>query len=288
MDSANFPIRELAKDAWPRLIHEIPDLPKKLYARGVLPPSSQQVLAVVGSRAVTSYGRDVVQKLISGLRGYPVTIVSGLALGIDALAHEAALEAGLHTVSVPGSGIDDDVIYPARHKRLAKRILESGGALLSEFEPTFHATPWSFPARNRIMAGMSHAVLVVEARIRSGTLITSRLATEYNRDVFTVPGSIFSAGSEGPSMLMRSGATPITTSNELLEALGFEAHGGEVVQNVELSAEERRIYELVAEPCTRDHVATRLKLHVAHASVLLSMLEIKGVIVDSGGVIRRA
>jgi DNA processing protein len=288
MDSTTFPIRELAKDAWPRLIHEIPDAPKKLYARGMLPPSSQQILAVVGSRAVTSYGRDVVQKLISGLRGYPITIVSGLALGIDALAHEAALEAGLHTVSVPGSGIDDSVIYPARHKRLAKRILESGGGLLSEFEPTFHATPWSFPARNRIMAGMSHAVLVVEARIRSGTLITSRLATEYNRDVLTVPGSIFSAGSEGPSMLIRLGATPVTSPTELIEALGFESKFGEVEQAIELSAEERRIFELLVEPLSRDAVASRLKLHIAHASVLISMLEIKGVVIDSAGVLRRA
>jgi DNA processing protein len=284
----NFPIRELTKEEWPPLLHEIPDLPKKLYARGILPPHSQRILTVVGSRAVTAYGRDVIHKLIGGLRGYPITIVSGLALGVDALAHEAALDAQLHTVSVPGSGIDDAVIYPARHKRLAHRILETGGALLSEFEPTFRATPWSFPARNRIMAGMSHAVLVVEARKRSGTLITSRLATEYNRDVLTVPGSIFSAGSEGPAMLMRLGATPITTPKELLEALGFEDAEAEPFSLPPLSPEEQRIYELLTEPQSRDAVAARLNIHIAHASVLISMLEIKGVIHDSGGTLRRA
>jgi DNA processing protein len=288
MEQVNFPIRELDKKEWPWLIHEIPDAPKKLYARGVLPPTSQQILAVVGSRAVSSYGRDVVKKLIGGLKGYPITIVSGLALGIDALAHEAALDVGLHTVSVPGSGIDDTVIYPARHQRLAKRILEQGGGLLSEFEPTFTATPWSFPARNRIMAGMSHAVLVVEARTRSGTLITSRLATEYNRDVLTVPGSIFSEGSKGPAMLMRLGATPITTAAELLEALGFERPSEETTITAPLSVEERRIYELLAEPLSRDAVASRLNLHTAHASVLISMLEIKGVVEDMGGILRRA
>jgi DNA processing protein len=281
-----FPIRELKKEEWPTLIAEMNDPPVKLYARGTLSPNAHRILAVVGSRAATTYGREVVKKLIGGLRGYPITIVSGLALGIDSIAHEAALEAGLHTVSVPGSGIDDSVIYPARHRRLAIRILESGGALLSEFEPTFRATPWSFPARNRIMAGMSHAVLVVEARMRSGTLITSRLATEYNRDVFTVPGSIFSPGSEGPAMLMRLGATPITTASELLDGLGFEA-ASHTEPAPTLVGDEKRVYDLLNEPLSRDEVARRLVMHAAHASVTISMLEIKGIITEHGGILSR-
>lgn len=287
MSAENFPILELAKNAWPSLLREMTDPPKKLYVRGTLAPQSQKILAVVGSRAATTYGRDAVKKLLSGLKGYPITIVSGLALGIDAIAHETALENNLHTISVPGSGIDDSVIYPARHRRLATRILESGGGLLSEFEPTFHATPWSFPARNRIMAGMSHAVLVVEARLKSGTLITSRLATEYNRDVLTVPGSIFSPGSEGPSMLIRLGAVPITTSNELLEALGFEQHEQEVSEPL-LTGDEKRVYDLLVEPLPRDEIARRLSFHAAHASVIISMLELKGLITDSGDVLRHA
>lgn len=281
----DFPITEVSRDAWPALLREMSDPPKKLYVRGTLAPETQKILTVVGSRAATTYGRDVVRKLLGGLKGYPVTIVSGLALGIDAIAHETALENNLHTISVPGSGIDDSVIYPARHRRLAKRILESGGGLLSEFEPTFHATPWSFPARNRIMAGMSHAVLVVEARLKSGTLITSRLATEYNRDVLTVPGSIFSPGSEGPSMLIRLGAVPITSPNELLETLGFEPKESTITQPT-LSGDEKRVYDLLSEPMARDDISRRLSLHAAHASVLISMLELKGLITDHAGMLR--
>lgn len=281
----DFPITEVSRDAWPALLREMSDPPKKLYVRGTLAPETQKILTVVGSRAATTYGRDAVKKLLGGLKGYPVTIVSGLALGIDAIAHETALENNLHTISVPGSGIDDSVIYPARHRRLAKRILESGGGLLSEFEPTFHATPWSFPARNRIMAGMSHAVLVVEARLKSGTLITSRLATEYNRDVLTVPGSIFSPGSEGPSMLIRLGAVPITSPNELLETLGFEPKESTITQPT-LSGDEKRVYDLLSEPMARDDISRRLSLHAAHASVLISMLELKGLITDHAGMLR--
>jgi DNA processing protein len=247
-----------------------------------------RILTVVGSRAATTYGRDVVHKLIGGLRGYPISIVSGLALGIDAIAHETALEYGLHTVSVPGSGIDDSIIYPARHRSLARRILESDGALLTEFDPTFTATQWSFPARNRIMAGMSHAVLVVEARAKSGTLITSRLATEYNRDVLTVPGSIFSPGSEGPAMLIRLGATPVTTPAELLEALGFEPHESNTPIAPALEGDEKRVFEALSEPLTRDELARRLSLQPIHASVIISLLELKGLIVDSGGTLHRA
>ncbi len=281
------PVVELARESWPELIHEMSDPPKRLYARGNLPARGTRILAIVGSRAATSYGRDVVQKLVGGLKGYPISIVSGLALGIDAIAHEAALTNGIHTVSIPGSGIDDSVIYPARHHTLAKRILTSGGALLSEFEPTFRATPWSFPARNRIMAGMAHAVLVVEARQKSGTLITSRLATEYNRDVLAVPGSIFSPGSEGPAMLIRLGATPITNVRELLEALGFEPMES-VAPMPTLVGDEKLVYDALAEPRTRDELVRMLELHPAQASVVISLLELKGHIVDSGTTLHRA
>lgn len=283
----NFPIRTLEKKEWPALIHEMNDPPLKLTVRGVLHPQENKILTVVGSRAITTYGKEVTKKLIAGLRGYPITIVSGLAIGVDSAAHENALENNLHTISVPGSGIDDSVIYPARNKRLAHRILESGGALLSEFEPMFHATPWSFPARNRIMAGMSHAVLVIEARERSGTLITSRLATEYNRDVLTVPGSIFSASSAGPHMLIRLGATPITTSRDALEALGFSTEDAGQKTLPELSKDEARIVSLLSEPLSRDELIRRSGLPSSGASVLVSLLELKGIISEFGGTIRR-
>lgn len=281
-----YPLRTLEKNEWPLLIPEMPDPPKKLYLRGALPNNENKLLAIVGSRAATAYGKEVTKKLVLGLRGYPITIVSGLAIGIDACAHEAALDAGLHTISVPGSGINDDVLYPTRNKRLATRILESGGGLLSEFEPDFRATAWSFPARNRIMAGMSHAVLVIEAQIRSGTLITSRLATEYNRDVLTVPGSIFSATSAGPHMLIRLGATPVTASNDILEALHFDTEE-EVQKTIELSPDEQKIYSLLSEPLSRDELIRRCGLTTSSASVIVSLLELKDVVKEFGGFIRR-
>ena len=230
------------------LLPEIPDAPDGVYVRGNLPPTNNSCLAVVGSRNYSNYGKQVVDYLISGLRGYPISIISGLALGIDALAHEAALNAGLHTLAVPGSGIDDSVIYPRRNFGLAQKILESGGGLLSEFEPTFRATTWSFPQRNRIMVGLSHAVLLIEASEKSGTLITARLTAEYNRDLLVVPGNIFLENSFGVHQFLKLGATPVTTpvlanryqvnlpAASTAGTIGLSLLGGSYLVDLELSA----------------------------------------------------
>src|SRR3989339_694012 len=217
----DFPIKNLLKSEFPPLLCEIPQPSKELYLRGNLPPQGTKCLAVVGSRNYTNYGKQVVEYLIGGLRGYPVSIISGLALGIDTLAHETALSAGLHTLSVPGSGIDDSVLYPRRNVGLARRILENGGGILSEFEPTFHATTWSFPQRNRIMAGLAHAVLLIEASEKSGTLITARLTADYNRELLVVPGNIFSENSTGVHQFLKLGATPVTSPEDILIALNI-------------------------------------------------------------------
>ena len=163
----SFPIYEVTAAEFPALLREIPQPPRSLNYRGALPPPEITLLSVVGSRKYTSYGKQVIDALIGGLRGYPVGIVSGLALGIDSLAHEAALAAGLYTLSIPGSGLNDEVIYPATHKALAHRILASGGGLLSEYAPDFRATDWSFPQRNRLVAGISKATLLIEAAEKS-------------------------------------------------------------------------------------------------------------------------
>jgi len=215
----SFPIRTI--ECLP-LLKEIPDPPETVYVRGKLPDADTTYLSVVGSRNCTPYGMKVVDNLISSLSGHNICIVSGLALGIDACAHRVALEAGLHTIAVPGSGIDDSVLYPKTNQGLAKEILESGGALLSEFEPTFRATKWSFPKRNRIMAGMSHAVLLIEAAEKSGTLITARMAADYNRDVLVVPGDIFSPQSHGTHQFLKLGAIPVTSAEDILDALSFD------------------------------------------------------------------
>lgn len=276
-------MQELLPIQFPRRLREISDPPKKLYVQGALPPDDRKWLAVVGSRKYTPYGKEACESLIAGLSGFPIVIVSGLALGIDAIAHHAALGAALSCVAVPGSGLDRKVLYPSTNHRLADEILKTGGALVSEFEPDFAATAWSFPQRNRIMAGLSDAVLVIEAEEKSGTLITSKLAIEYNRDVLTVPGSIFSSSSAGPHMLLRLGATPITSSKDLLEALGFASGQKTERDYSDCTPEERTIIELLKTPSSRDVLLDALDMPIGRANSLLSMMELKGVIKEIAG-----
>ncbi|HEY4517961.1 MAG TPA: DNA-processing protein DprA [Candidatus Paceibacterota bacterium] len=273
----------LSPKEFPLLLQEIPDPPKKLYVQGTLPSPELKLLAVVGSRKYSPYGKAVVEKLIAGLSGYPVVIVSGLALGIDALAHEAALAAGLPTIAIPGSGLNREVLYPRANLRLAEKILASGGALLSEFEPDFEARPESFPQRNRIMAGMSHATLVIEATAMSGTLITARLTADYNRELLVVPGSIFSPSSFGPHLFLSLGATPITSSEDILKALGIDAAKKPAVERSDLSETERQVLHTLRVPQSKDELLTSLAIPASEANILLSTMEIKGLISEQLG-----
>ena len=282
-----FPIRELKKKEFPPQLLQIPQPPEKLYIRGELPGPETKLLCVVGSRRYTNYGKEACEKLIAGLRGYDVAIVSGLAIGIDGIAHQAAINTGLRTIGVLGSGLGVTAIHPVAHVGLAKKILDCGGGLISEYEEDFKATLYSFPQRNRISAGLSCAVLIIEAEIKSGTLITSRLATEYNKDVLTVPGNIFSKTSEGPHMLIRLGATPITKSEELLEALGFK-NKNESPRNLELeysecSPEEKTVIKILRAPLPKDDLLRALNMPIAKANAILSVMELKGLIKETLG-----
>ncbi len=204
-------------------LSEIPQPPERLWLRGTPPPKGTRKLVVVGSRSLTDYGRHACESLIKGLAGYPVSIVSGLALGADACAHRAALAAGLHTIAIPGSGLDERFIAPQTNLALAKEILASGGALLSEHPPKTQALPRYFPSRNRIMVGIADAVLVIEAGARSGTLITARLSAEYDRALMCVPHRIHEANSYGPHQFIRLGAELVSESAHILETLGIPA-----------------------------------------------------------------
>lgn len=277
-------IKILSKKEFPPQLFQIPDVPEKMYLVGKLPPIDAKILCVVGSREHTSYGQDVCEKLIASLAGKNVSIVSGLALGIDTIAHKTALETGLHTLAIPGSGLAEDSLHPQRNVKLAQSIIEAGGGLLSEFEPDFKATPWSFPKRNRIMAGLSHAVMVIEATQKSGTLITSKLATDYNRDVFAVPGSIFSKHTWGPHMLIRLGATPITKVEDLHEALGFEVQMALPDHKYEdCTAYEKKLIELLDEPTSRDDLIYKSGFSASDAQMALSLLEMKGYVREKMG-----
>jgi len=277
-------IHDLSKKDFPPLLLEINDPPEQLRIIGEL-PQTEKYLCVVGSRKYSDYGRNVCEKLIEGLSGYPITIVSGLALGMDAIAHRAALRAGLPTVGVPGSGLGEKSLYPTTNRMLAEEIVESGGALLSEFEDDWRPRLWSFPQRNRIMAGMCHAVLIIEAELKSGTLITSKYAIEYNRDVFTVPNSIFSKTSEGPHMLLRLGATPITQSMDIVNALGLKPINNlfEKRDYSDCSTDEKDVINILSEPRSRDAIIRLLNKPVYVTQTIIATMEIKGLITESMG-----
>ena len=280
----------LLPDDFPPGLLEIPSAPEQLFVRGKLPPEGTRCLAVVGSRALSSYGREACEMLIAGLAGYPISIISGLALGADACAHKAALRAGLHTVAVLGSGLADSVIGPPSNFGLAKEILESGGALVSEYPPEEISYPGNFPARNRIVVGLSRAVLLVEAGERSGTLITARLAGEYNRDLLCVPHRIGDRNSAGIHQFMRLGATPVSEPAHILEALGFSTDQGDearIVSIPELSDTEAQLYALLEEPRPRDELIRASGLSAGAALTTLVTLELRGLIKEEFGAWRR-
>jgi len=280
-------LRKINPQEFPPLLSEISDTPKQLYVRGTLPLEGHTTLAVVGSRRYSAYGKEACEHLITGLAGYPISIVSGLALGIDAIAHRAALKAGLHTIAVPGSGLSDEVLYPTTNRPLAREILHAGGALISEFEPDFKATEWSFPQRNRIMAGLSRGVLIIEASEKSGTLITGRLALDYNRDVMVVPGSIFSDTSRGALKLLKDGANAVMHARDILSILGFSIDAAPSQENLLLSPEEERVLASLTSPLSRDDLIRALAVSARDANILLTAMELKGLIKEALGVVMK-
>ena len=280
-------MRILAPEEFPAALREIPQPPEQLWMMGQFPPPETKLLAVVGSRALSAYGREAATNLISGLSGYPVSIVSGLALGTDGVAHKAALQAGLHTIAVPGSGLSERAIYPRAIAALAKEILTAGGALLSEHDAEYRPQAYDFPSRNRIMVGLSHAVLIIEAGEKSGTLITARLAHEYNRDLLCVPHRIGDPHGFGAHMYLRLGAGLVTESAHILEALGIEKKKEPTKPIVSLTGAEGTVYDILYEPLPRDEVLRRAHLDPSDVLSALVTLELKGILKEEFGSWRR-
>lgn len=282
-------IRELDRSEWPGQLLEIPQPPERLWVRGALPPDGTKLLAVVGSRAMTRYGQEACEKLITGLAGYPVSIVSGLALGVDTCAHKAALAAGLHTLALPGSGLVDDVLYPRSNRAFAKEILRTGGGMLSEYAPDTPSHVRYFPERNRLMVGISDAVLVIEAGAKSGTLITARLAAEYNRELLCIPHRIGDSHAFGPHLFIRLGATLVTEPLHILEALKLpprEAAERGVAPS-DLEDTELVIWNMLDEPKTRDELLRGGAIPVGDALTALVALELRGLAKEEFGAWRR-
>lgn len=285
-----YPPRELRPTQFPPLLREIPDRPAKLYLRGLLPPPDHTFICIVGSRRTTQYGERILHKLVSGLAGYPITVVSGLAWGTDANAHKAALDVGLPTIAVLPSGLNDDVLYPSMNRSLAKRILKSGGALVSENPLDFKAMLHSFPERNRIAAGMSKATLIVEAGEKSGTLITARLALDYNREVLVVPHELGRENGMGCNSLIHQGATLVRGANDILEVLGFPSGSGQAPLPLptDLTPAEAAVLEVLSEEALqRDEIIELSGLSAQEASIALSSLLIRGLIDERLGKVER-
>ncbi len=256
-----------------------------------MPPKDAVYLCVVGSRACTPYGRRMCAQLIAGLAQYPIVIVSGLALGMDAEAHKAALDVGLPTVAVLPSSLDERSMYPSANRALAHRILARGGALISETLEPYKAAIHDFPKRNRIAAGMSKAALIIEAGEKSGTLITARLALDYNREVLGVPHELDKETGKGVNRLIREGATLVRNSDDILRALGFEPKVDPLqgVLPTDLTEPEFKILTALedAGSSVRDELIEESELSAQEANIALSSLLIRGLIVERLGKIER-
>jgi DNA processing protein len=261
-------------------LQAIHDPPRYLYIRGNGEAEllARPAVAIVGARACSPYGAQVARMLGRELAAAGLVVVSGMARGVDAEAHRGALDAGGHTVAVLGCGIDRD--YPAAHAELARRICESG-LVVSEYEPGVEPAPWRFPARNRIIAGLTAATVIVEARERSGALITADFALEDGREVFAVPGEITSALSAGTNRLLQQGAAPLTCAEDVLEVFGLAVSQRPPVK---LGAPARSVLERLGDgAASADELGRATRLTPAKTAVALAELELAGLAAEAGG-----
>jgi DNA processing protein len=270
-------------EGYPERLLEIDAPPPVLYLKGELRLQDRWAAAVVGTRRPTAYGNAVARDLATMLAGSGVTVVSGLARGIDATAHQAVLEAGGRTLAVLGSGLDKT--YPPEHRRLAGQIAESG-ALLSDYPLGTAPEAGNFPPRNRLISGLALVVVIVEAGEGSGALITADFAADQGREVFAVPGSVYSRASQGTNRLIRSGARPLVAFEEVLEALNLDVAIRQEVVSLALpedEAEAKVLQMLTAEPVHVDDIRAQCGLAAAEVSASLAMLELKGRARQVGG-----
>ncbi|MEP7292020.1 MAG: DNA-processing protein DprA [Chloroflexota bacterium] len=274
--------------AYPALLKNLPDPPLALYVRGALTPADDLALAVVGTRKATSYGRDAAAHFSRQLARQGVTIVSGLAHGIDAAAHRSTLEAGGRTIAVIGCGIDR--VYPTDHAELARQIARQG-AIISEFPVGSKPEAHHFPRRNRIISGLSLGVLIVEAPEQSGAMITATLAAEQGREVFAVPGSIFNAASGGTNRLIQDGAKLVITIEDILDELNIARRKVEArVLTKQIAPpgtpagvqEKALLHYLTVEPLPVDELVRRSSLPTSEVLGTLTLLELQGYVEDDG------
>jgi len=268
---------------YPAHLKEIDQPPPVIYLRGEVTAEDSWSVAIVGTRAVTSYGRQVTEELAAVLAQNGVTVVSGLARGVDAIAHSAALKAGGRTLAVLGSGVDK--IYPPEHRQMAEKIIAQG-AVISDYPPGTPPESANFPPRNRIISGLAMAVVVVEAGDTSGALITAEFAVEQGREVFAVPGPVYAPQSKGTNRLIANGAKVLLQPAEVLEALDLtrNADRREIRRAAPAAATEAALFDLLgAEPKHVDDLRAQLELPIEKISSALTMMELKGMVRQVGG-----
>jgi len=276
LEKEKIKIITIRDENYPKLLKEIYDLPAILYLKGELKKEENYPLAVVGTRKMSFYGREVTEKIVRDLARYNLTIISGLALGIDGLAHKITLQEKGRTIAVLGGGLDEKTLYPSIHKDLVKKIVDMGGAVISEYPVGVWPTKYSFPARNRIIAGLCLGTLVTEAPIGSGALITAKFALEQNREVFAVPGNIYNKNSEGCNWLIKQGAKVVTKTDDVLEVLNLELLLKKEKKIIAETKEEEILLKYFSrEPIHIDELIQRSGLPSSQVSATLSIMEIK-------------
>jgi len=270
-------------ESYPGRLREIDQPPPVLYIRGEYLQDDLFAVAIVGTRRVTAYGRQITEEISSFLAANGITVISGLARGVDAIAHQSTLKAGGRTIAVLGSGVDK--IYPPEHRGLAEQMMERG-AVISDYAPGTPPDASNFPPRNRIISGLSLAVVVVEAGETSGALITAEFAAEQGREVFAVPGSILAPQSKGTNKLIQRGALPLLSINDLMQALDLTRVGEQKAARKVIPADEteaRLMNVLGSEPLHVDEIRNQAELPIEKVSATLALMELKGMVRQVGG-----
>jgi len=283
IESQGIKILTWEDETYPQRLKEIEQPPPVLYVRGEYLLDDLFAVAIVGTRRVTSYGRQITEELAAYLGANGITVISGLARGVDAIAHHAALKAGGRTIGVLGSGVDK--IYPPEHRQLAEQLM-AHGAIISDYAPGTPPDASNFPPRNRIISGLSLAVVVIEAGETSGALITAEFAAEQGREIFAVPGSILAPQSKGTNKLIQKGALPLLSIHDLMQALDLTRVGEHKTARKSIPADEteaRLMKALTDEPLHVDEIRNQTELPIEKVSATLALMELKGMVRQVGG-----
>lgn len=275
---------EISDKNFPAELKKIPGAPKVIYYKGKLLPD-ELCFAVIGTRRYSNYGKEAALKISGELANSGITIVSGLAPGIDTFAHLSAVNNNKRTIAVLGTGLDEKSIYPKENIPLARKILECGGCLISEYPPGTEGNRFTFPKRNRIISGLSIGILVIEAKEKSGSLITANYAAKQHKKIYAVPGSIYSLNSKGTNILIKRGAKLADSASDILNDLNISKKiTGDFMARPKISAEEKRVVDLLSsEPLYLDKIIENVKLSPAKTLSLITTLEMKGIIKNIGG-----